>query len=123
MLCDRVAILDRGRLQGCGELREILSLGVSATEIVLDNPSEELLTELHGSAARQVKTGKRVRLEIADEKGVPPALETILRAGARIVSLNPVKMSLEDYFMARVGEAGEQHRWHGEIEITAGGKR
>jgi ABC-2 type transport system ATP-binding protein len=123
MLCDRVAILDRGRLQGCGELREILSLGVSATEIVLDNPSEELLAELHGLAARQVKTGKRVRLEIADEKGVPQALETILRAGARIVSLNPVKMSLEDYFMARVGEAGEQHRRHGETEITAGGKR
>jgi ABC-2 type transport system ATP-binding protein len=123
MLCDRVAILDRGRLQGCGELREILSLGVSATEIVLDNPSEELLTELQGLAARQVKTGGRVRLEIADEKGVSQALETILRAGARIVSLNPVKMSLEDYFMARVGEAGEQHRRHGEMEITAGGKR
>ena len=29
VLCDRVAILNRGKLQGCGELREILRLGVS----------------------------------------------------------------------------------------------
>ena len=32
-LCDRVAVLHHGRLQGCGELNWILALGVSATEV------------------------------------------------------------------------------------------
>jgi ABC-2 type transport system ATP-binding protein len=45
-LCDRVAILNRGVLQGCGELREILSLGTSTTELILENPSEGVLEEL-----------------------------------------------------------------------------
>ena len=39
-LCDRVAILNRGQLQGCGELRQILSLGASTTELILENPSD-----------------------------------------------------------------------------------
>jgi len=50
-----------------------------------------------------VRTGERVRVEIAEEAGVTPAIEAILKQGGRIVSLNPVKLSLEDYFMARVG--------------------
>jgi len=31
-------------------------------------------------------------------------LSAALRLGVRIVSLNPVKMSLEDYFLARIEE-------------------
>ena len=45
-LCDRVAVLHHGRLQGCGELNTILSLGVSTTELVLEGPSAEVMAEL-----------------------------------------------------------------------------
>jgi ABC-2 type transport system ATP-binding protein len=101
VLCDRVAILDRGRLQGCGELREILSLGVAVTEVVLENPRAELLKEVSPYARSVVRTGDRVRLEVAAESDVGRVLALAIRHTARIVSLNPVKMSLEDYFMAQ----------------------
>lgn len=101
MLCDRVAILDRGQLQGCGELREILALGVALTEMVLENPGAELLKELSAHARSVVRTGERVRLEVPQESDVPKLLALAIRQGAKIVSLNPVKMSLEDYFLAR----------------------
>ena len=106
MLCDRVAILNRGELQGCGELREILSLGVSATEIVLEDPSPALLESLRHFNAQLVRTGRRVRAEISEEAQVARAIEAILKQGGRIFSLNPVKLSLEDYFMARVHGEG-----------------
>jgi ABC-2 type transport system ATP-binding protein len=102
MLCDRVAILNRGKLQGCGELREILRLGVSSTELVLENPTEALLNELRPFAASVVRTGERVRLQIDEEAHTNKILELALGSNARIVSLNPVKMSLEDYFLAHV---------------------
>lgn len=105
MLCDRVAILDRGRLQGCGELRKILSVEVSATEIVLENPPPGILDQLGELVAQTVWTGERVRIEFGAEANVQKAIETILKGGGKIVSLNPVKLSLEDYFMARVGKA------------------
>jgi len=108
VLCDRVAILNRGRLQGCGELREILSLGVSATEVVLENPAPELLNELRSYSRAAIRTGNRVRIEIAEETEVAGALAMILHRGTRVVSVNPVKMSLEDYFMAQMDKGPEK---------------
>lgn len=104
MLCDRVGILNCGRLQGCGDLREILRLGVSATEVVLDNPSAPALQELSAFSHSVVWTGERARLEVREESDVPTVLSVALRLGVRIVSLNPVKMSLEDYFLAQIEE-------------------
>jgi len=104
-LCDRVAILNRGKLQGCGELREILRLGVSTTELVLENPAHGFLEEIRPCVVSLIRTGERVRLGIRGETSIPQVLEAALRHKARIISLNPVKMSLEDYFLAQVSPA------------------
>jgi len=101
MLCDRVAILNRGRMQGCGELREMLALGVSSTEILLEAPDDLLLDRLK-SYGTVVRTGARVCLQVPKEADVTPALDLLLKSGSRIVSVIPVKMSLEDYFLAQV---------------------
>jgi ABC-2 type transport system ATP-binding protein len=107
-LCDRVAILNGGELQGCGELRQILSLGASTTEITLENPTEEILAELRPLVVSMVRTGDRVRLEVREEASIAKALEISLRAKVKVISLNPVKMSLEDYFMAKVSSASRE---------------
>jgi len=104
-LCDRVAILNCGQLQGCGELRQILSLGASTTELILEMPPEGILEELRALVVSMVRTGDRVRLEISVEANIEKALAIALRSKAKVVSLNPVKMSLEDYFMAKVSTA------------------
>ena len=104
-LCDRVAILNRGQLQGCGDLRQILSLGASVTEVILESPPEGIWEELRPLVASMVRTGDRVRLEIREEANTEMVLAISLRAKAKVISVNPVKMSLEDYFMAKVSPA------------------
>jgi ABC-2 type transport system ATP-binding protein len=116
MLCDRVAILNLGRMQGCGELKEMLAMGIASTEIVIESPSQELLDEWKSYGGYSVRTGDRVRVEIPKESDVPAVLGKILQAGARIVSVNPIKMSLEDYFLAQVAK---DSRGSGEKERTA----
>ena len=106
-LCDRVAILDHGRLQGCGELQEILKVGVSGTEIVLEKPGREVISSLEPHASSIVRTGNRVRLVLHADVNITEILDAIIRSGARLVSLNPVQISLEDYFMQRVGNNAE----------------
>lgn len=108
MLCDRVAILHHGHLQGCGELREILSLGASKTELTLENPSPRVLDDLRPFADSVVRTGDRVRLEIVEEGNIDKALEIALREKTKVVSLNPVKISLEDYFLSKVSLGGDE---------------
>jgi ABC-2 type transport system ATP-binding protein len=122
MLCDRVAILDRGQLQGCGELRKILSLGISATEIVLENPHADLMAKLQPFSSRAIRTGASVRLEIPSDKDLTQVLEIVLREKGKIASLNPLKMSLEDYFLSRVSDATEQARGGRNIDIRLEGK-
>jgi ABC-2 type transport system ATP-binding protein len=102
-LCDRVAVLHHGRLQGCGELNTILCLGVSTTELVLEGPSAEVMVALRPYASSVIRTGERVRFEIPEEANVQEALEIILRGRTKLISVNPVKRSLEDYFLQKVG--------------------
>jgi ABC-2 type transport system ATP-binding protein len=103
-VCDRVGILNRGRLQGCGELREILAIQAASTEVVLEEPEPELLGELRPYVGSVVRTGERVRMEVPPQSDVARVLDRALRSRARIVSVNPVKVSLEDYFMSHVGD-------------------
>jgi hypothetical protein len=52
-----------------------------------------------------------VRLEVPEETEVQRTLEIILRGGTKLISVNPVKRSLEDYFLESVGaEAVEESR-------------
>ncbi|MGH9344827.1 MAG: ATP-binding cassette domain-containing protein, partial [Terriglobia bacterium] len=101
-LCDRVAILNRGQLLGSGDLREILRLDVSATEVVLADPPLGSLQKLRPLARSVVRTGSQVRLEFGSEHDSESVLKAAQQSGARIVSFNPVKSSLEDYFMAQI---------------------
>ncbi len=101
-LCDRVAILVKGRLRGCGELNRILGAQAVGAEMVLDNPSLEPIQALQSRTQAVVRTGARVRLEFSAQEDPGIILETALRAGARIISFNPVKVSLEDYFVRHV---------------------
>ena len=102
-LCDRVAVLHHGRLQGCGELSTILRLGVSSTDLVLEGPSAQVMAELMPYASSVIRTGERVRLEIPEENEVSKTLGIVLRSNTKLISVNPVKRSLEDYFVEKIG--------------------
>ncbi|MGH9449079.1 MAG: ATP-binding cassette domain-containing protein [Terriglobia bacterium] len=101
-LCDRVAILHRGQLLGSGDVQSILQLQVSATEMVLDDPSPRVIETLQPFARAVVRVGSQARMEFSSEHEAGALLQMAQASGARIVSFNPVKSSLEDYFMAQV---------------------
>lgn len=122
-LCDRVAILNQGRLQGCGELREILRMAAASTEVVVDHPNPEALDALSAHVRSMVRTGDRVRMVIPEEAGVASVLNILLRYGTKIVSVNPVKMSLEDYFMAHVADLDEPTASGVRAPLSKGGEQ
>jgi hypothetical protein len=97
-------------------LNSILRLGVSTTEFVLENPSPAVMAELAPYASSVIRTGERVRLEIAEESEVQKTLEIILGGGSKLISVNPVKRSLEDYFLQQVGAGGVEELRSREVE-------
>jgi len=101
MLCDRVAVLVGGKLQGIGAPREIVSMEVSAMEILFELPvGRTLPNHLMESVTH---TGDRYRIEVK-EANVYDALDALKGSQARILSVSPVRPSLEDYFFKLVGQ-------------------
>ncbi len=101
-LCDRVAILNRGRLVGVGQISELLKrrsdLGADF-EAVLECSSPEMLPKLESLAAKPLAaSGGQYRMEIREEN-IRKLLALFEGNGLRLISLNPVRFSLEDYFM------------------------
>jgi ABC-2 type transport system ATP-binding protein len=98
-LCDRVAIMHLGQLRRVGAVAELISSVQSKVEIVWQGtgvPSSwsHLGIECHviGDIARAV-----IPEEIQDS-----AIEALRREHMRLISLTPVRMSLEDYFVAQI---------------------
>jgi ABC-2 type transport system ATP-binding protein len=99
-LCDRVAIIHLGQLRGVGAVEE-LTAGVRAqVEIVWTGGSDA--AALQGLGAESHVAGDTMRALLAPEKQ-DAALDLLRRNRARLISLTPVRMSLEDYFVQQLG--------------------
>jgi len=98
-LCDRVAIINKGELQGVGAVADLTSSVHSKVELVWQGPAvpaslRALGAECHG-------TGDTVRA-ILSEANQDAAIEALRRERLRLVSVTPVRTSLEDYFMQKL---------------------
>jgi ABC-2 type transport system ATP-binding protein len=108
VLCDTVAIVRRGRLGETGRLEELRRRAGDNhhLEIVVAGADAETikheLPALEGSGVSPTAGGARV--EVADEKDVDVALLAVRRAGGRLVSVQPVKQSLEELFVRETEE-------------------
>jgi len=96
-LCDRIAVLNRGKLVGVGRISDLLK-AQAGFEAVVECSSPEVLSRIHSLATKPpLALGGQYRLEIA-EQNVRQLLALCERDGLKLVSLNPLRFSLEDYF-------------------------
>ncbi|MEK6301057.1 MAG: ABC transporter ATP-binding protein [Acidobacteriota bacterium] len=101
VLCDRVAILSRGKLIRCGTVQEMAGAEDSSLEVVaigVDPSTLRELSESMSSLESATATPNGVRLVLSDEAEVDSALAAIRRSGGKLVSINPRRQSLEDIF-------------------------
>ncbi len=109
MICDRVALLSKGRLTDQGKLAELLSNRVRSVEVaVLGLPAaaadklrkERAVRERDGALLAQFPTLDEANQFVAE----------VVPLGARVEALNVVRENLEDLFMRRAEEAREVRR-------------
>jgi ABC-2 type transport system ATP-binding protein len=102
VLCDRAAVLRRGRLARVGPLAELRAAGGErAMELVVTGASAERLeAALAGvEGARVTATPGGARVEVSSEKLVDEALRAVRDAGASLVAVQPVGNALEELFV------------------------
>jgi ABC-2 type transport system ATP-binding protein len=110
-LCSRVGVLVQGRLVAAGRLSEVLTLDLKGWELVITGVSDELRLDL-SRLARQVTalSDDHLMLNLAADAEPDRLLGELTARGAHIVSLNPVRETLEDYFLQVVGSAEARDR-------------
>lgn len=98
-LCDRVAVMHQGELRGVGVVSELVSKSESHVEIVWQGA--QALRSIEALGAKCSEAGEIIRAEL-DEKSLQRALEIVRNSNARLISVNPVRASLEEYFVSRL---------------------
>jgi ABC-2 type transport system ATP-binding protein len=107
-LCDEVAILRGGKLVATGHLDELLtesgeqrSFEVNVTGVSVD----DLRGRMNGAQVSKKPSGASIL--ISDEKYVDEILKITRDVGGSLVSVQPVKQSLEELFVKETADNGE----------------
>jgi ABC-2 type transport system ATP-binding protein len=102
-LCSQVAILARGRLVATGRLTDMLALRARGWEAVVAGATESLVATLTARARRIVRIGDgRYQLDLPLDPPPERLLGEVTAAGAHLVALNPIRETLEDFFVEQV---------------------
>jgi ABC-2 type transport system ATP-binding protein len=102
-LCSRVAILAKGRLVTAGRLNEMLAFRARGWELVVSGITQPLLGSISPRATRVTRIGEdRFSFELPLGVAVDRLLSELAVGGAAVVSLNPIRDTLEDFFVGQV---------------------
>jgi len=99
-LCDRVAILHKGELRGVGAIADLTAGAQGRVEIhYIGSAATPAMTAM---GAEVHATGEAIRAVLSDAS-LDAAIDAIRHAKARLISVTPVRTTLEDYFVAQLG--------------------
>ena len=101
-LADRVAIVDRGRLQRMVRTRETVSSPTPTRYRIVARNANTLMAEVFPGAI--VAADGEFDVRIADLAMLNQGLSALLAGGALLVSVSPAYSSLEEQFRQAVGE-------------------
>ena len=95
MICDRVAIIYRGRVVSTGVLSEILQEKVRFIEVTIEGLDEKTL-ETFGKV---IKSGDKLMLRLTSEEEKDRLVSFVVEKGGRVLSVTPYRKTLEEHFV------------------------
>ncbi len=105
-LCNRVAILAKGRLVASGRLTDMLALHAHGWEVVVAGASEALIASITPRIKSAVRISQgRYTLELPLDPPPEHLLAELTAGGAHLTALNPLRETLEDVFVESVTTA------------------
>ena len=100
VLCDRVAIMKRGKLSHLGALSD-LRQDVSGVEVIVTSVTADALSKLlpQNGKFQLTQSPAGLRIEVSDEKNVDDVIGALRKADGKLVAVQPLKQSLEELFL------------------------
>lgn len=102
LICDRVSILNRGKLLKAGRLEDLLPSG--RVEIVAENVDDGTVEKIRALGGHVQRADGRVVVQQPDDASVNKVLDIIRGANGTIRTLVPQRRTLEELFVATIEE-------------------
>ena len=102
VVCDRVGILNRGRLMHVGRLEDMMTPTIHTGDIRARKIPADALAALPDVTTRTVLQADTLLITAASPAAAQAAVDAIQHAGGEIVAVTPHTESLEDYFLREV---------------------
>lgn len=103
LICDRVSILNRGKLLKAGKLDALLPSG--RVEIVAENVSDDgVIAKIRDAGGVVQRQDGRIVVQQPDDASVNKVVDIIRSANGTIRSLTPQRRSLEELFVTTIEE-------------------
>ena len=103
MVCDRVAMIDQGRVIATGTLDELLSGSACRFRVTGLDPRQRASLSSFGELGDD---GEWIVLRSLPGERVPDVVQEIVRMGGRLYAVEPRHQTLEDRFLQLLGEGG-----------------
>ena len=104
MICDRVAIVNHGRLVAEGETQSLLSAKILEYEVVASGLSEQTVESARQRAKKVIIRDKDTLFVFTEEGDVRELLVKVTQENATLMSLTPRRETLEEYFIREVSK-------------------
>jgi len=102
MVCDAVAIINKGKLLQVGNLADLLNARIKAIELNCRNIPEETAGKMKSRSLSSNTVNGQWQFNLKTEADISGAIDLVKTAGGDIVSVIPQKESLEEYFSREV---------------------
>ena len=125
-MCDRIAILDRGKITACDTPDNIRYMmfdekvfEIAFVDATFDDENERMVNELekipgvHGATPEldQERNFKGISIRVNKNMDISEILDVIMQRKLKIRMVNTKEPSLEDAFMAITGRPDEKRAW------------
>jgi ABC-2 type transport system ATP-binding protein len=107
-LCDRIAILNKGKLQETGALEDILKVRIEGYEIILSGMRDAMPAEIRQICDEIRPMENRLQLRVGDAARMEALLALAFQHKLELISVNPIRASLEDHFQTVVVGSGQR---------------
>ena len=115
-ICDRIAIIDRGRIIALGTPAELKKMVSTQSVAILETPpiqgGTSFLSSVEGvsgfSQTDEPSTGRiKLKVVLKDESALQSVLQSVTSRGGKILALSKSEPTLEDVYIALVGKGFE----------------
>jgi len=100
-LCDRIAVLHKGELRGVSAVSDLLAVAAGKSELILQGSGD--FSALRALAEKVHTVGDTLRVVVPAAQ-LDRAIDAVRQAKAKLISVNPLRGNLEEYFLGHVSD-------------------